>query len=285
MDSLRSLAITLGAAALSATLWSCGGRPEGVLSDKKAAEVMADMYVASAYSDASLSASPYDSARIKLALGVLESHGVTREQYDSTIMWYGRNMDEYEKLMGRVDKRLAARQKHLAGAEAAMVQNQGDNLWPYGPHAVISPLAASDMLTFSLDMPEVGSGDQLVWHMRTARPTGLQALLAAEYADGHATYVTSTGGMKPVLELTLQTDTGAQVTRVAGYVHISDRMSLPALIDSISLLRLPPDSAEMTRNLSLRRTLKPKANPAPRVPAPRRDSTDKDTTILKPGSK
>ncbi len=93
----------------------CSDRPKGILSEDKMVQVMVDLQIAEAY-ERSGDANEYlhGQNRELLGRGVLMEHGVTVEEMDSTIAWYGKNMDEYSKLYKKIDAELNKRQLKYA---------------------------------------------------------------------------------------------------------------------------------------------------------------------------
>lgn len=218
---------------------SCGNRPSNVLSEKKMVSLLADMEIAEAYVNTQGSSS--NDERIEIGKRVLQAHGVSEETLDTTLAWYGRNMDDYASLFDKVDKEIIKRQKKYSEMEGTTLKI-GDNLWPYGSHLVLSPLSGHDALSFSLSNPEMESGDLLVFSFFLPNNANVKSTLGVEYSDGHGEALYSNYSSKKKLNLELQTDTGRKVSRIFGIMHLKDIKDLPLYIDSISLETIPYDS-------------------------------------------
>lgn len=232
---------------VSMAVVSCGGRPEGVLSDDRMADLMADMQLAEAYSSLPSSGRGMTrEQRDSLGRGVLAANGITQAELDSSLSWYGRNMDTYTELYEKVDKRIAEKRKRLLN-DGIKEEADGDNLWPYPAHGIISGLASSDGYLFSITNPELVRGNALEWKMRVSPATSLNMMLGVEYADGSDTYVSRSFSSERKVELHLQTDTARDVRRVYGVMRVARVRDLPVFTDSISLQVLPLDSAEYYR--------------------------------------
>lgn len=220
---------------MASLLVSCNRRPPKVLSDGEMEDLLVDIEIAGAYSSRNVEYSS-DSMRLVLVNSVLEKHGVTREQLDSTMSWYGRNMDVYDKVMDKVDRRIASLQKSSASGADDL---SGDNLWPYMKHVLVSEEGDYNGLSFSLNSPEVETGGVVLWQMRFTPTPRLSALLGVEYDNGKKEYVEKLISGAKKVELELQTDTSLNVRRVFGNVSVIESASLPLWVDSISIKAIP----------------------------------------------
>ncbi|MDE6578684.1 MAG: DUF4296 domain-containing protein [Muribaculaceae bacterium] len=224
---------------------SCSNRPKEILDEKEMINLMADLQIAEAYSNMQSYSSESDKERYALARSVLASHGVTQEQLDTTLSWYGRNLDEYVELYAKVDKELIKRRKRLMKEEQKDNSgNDGFNLWEFGKNGVISPLANSDGWIISIPYPELEKGERLKWNMHLSEHADLSAVLGVEYEDGSGETSMFNRTSNKGTELLLQTDTAKVVKRIYGWIRVKERNILPLFADSIRLERLPFDSLE-----------------------------------------
>ncbi|MDE5874435.1 MAG: DUF4296 domain-containing protein [Muribaculaceae bacterium] len=215
------------------------------MSEKKMVSLMADLQLADAYSGMHYYGSDGEEQRLALARSVLSSHGVTQEQLDTTLAWYGRNMDDYSELFAKVDRELLIRKKRMMKEDASSANiMDGDNLWPYGKNGVISSLGLSNGWTISLPAPEMEKGERLRWAFHLAEYADYSAALGVEYTDGSGETTTLNRSGNVSFEMTLQTDTAKNVERIYGSFRLKNRNSLPLFADSIRLERLPFDSLE-----------------------------------------
>lgn len=229
---------------------ACIKRPKGVLSEKETVDLLVDMQLAEAYLNTS-GPTISDSLRNSLADGILLQHGVTREQLEKTLEYYGKNADEYYALFDKVNKRLDSRQKHLTGVMPEENLNE-NNIWPYSPFTMFLTNNSSDGLVFSLTGDAITPGDYLEWKMRLNNMSPADALLGVEYDDGSSTYSKKSVSGSRNVEIELQSDTGKVIKRVFGYFNVN-RSSLPVWADSIRLIKLPYDSVNyMKRNIQKR---------------------------------
>lgn len=221
-------------------LSSCVDRPEGVLSDRKMVPVVADMILAEAYGKETLSEN--EMTRQALVEYVLKKHGVSHEEFDSTMAWYGRNDDAYYEMCDLVEKELAAKRRKTEGQTS--IEEESSDLWPYSRQSMISVLSNSNAFDFSLPTTEVGRGERINLKLRMNNMVDGTALLGVEYDNGVRSYLTRQLGSSKRVDLTLQTDTGLVVNRIFGHFILSGADRLPLWLDSISLAKLPYDTMQ-----------------------------------------
>lgn len=222
---------------LSFFLTGCGGKKDkGVISEKELVALLTDLEIAEAYTTSSGSITSVQSRSI--GEGVLKAHGVTREQLDSTLSWYGRNADLYYELLKKVDKNIEKKQQLLARQQGA-VDEKGDksDLWRGLRGVRISENTLRKGIVFDISSPEIEKGDVLEWCFRTSGEVNANALLGVDYADGtsHSQRIPRYGDRR--FSLKLQTDSSKTVKRIFGYFQETDASALPVWCDSIRLLR------------------------------------------------
>lgn len=213
--------------------------------EKKLIALLSDLEIVDAYSrqaHPSL-AIPRDS----LGLAVLKKHGFTPEQLDSTLGWYGRNVDLYYELYGKVEHELDRRMAHLSNRQTEIEEEGKRNIWAGSPQASLNDLNVSEGLSFSISAPEIRPGEIVEWRMHPTEGS-VEMLLGVEYADGESSFSVSGMYMSDTSGMTLQTDTSRIVSRIFGLVRpLSLSRGQRILIDSISLDVLPMDSTRYFR--------------------------------------
>lgn len=222
----------------------CNDRPKDVLSDKEMIDLMADMQLAEGYADVAGSGRNYSSERFRLTEGVLAAHGVSRAQLDSTMLWYGKNIDDYNALFAGVDKELDKRRRTLLKDGGFPEEEEGVGLWPYSAHIVLSPLGDTDHIRFSiLPGEDTAKGDLITWKLRFNAMSEASGLLGVDYTDGASSLISRNLNGNQKVELKLQTDSSKSVSRIFGVMRVRNANSLPLFVDSISLTRSPLDSS------------------------------------------
>lgn len=231
------------------TLAGCSKRPKNIIKEDKMVEIMADLQIAEAY-ERNGKADPemHGVNRELLGRGILMNHGVSVEDMDSTLAWYGRNMDEYSQLYKKVDQRLAKMQLKYARA-AGESDNEGPStdLWPYGRHFVIDNNQLTDGIVVNIPVPELTAGDRLTWKMRTHGASERRMTLGVNYENGRTEIVNiKNNGAEPWIETSLQTDSIETVARIFAILNV-DNVSKRVFVDSIQLLHYPFNREEYNR--------------------------------------
>lgn len=229
---------------------ACSDRPENILSEDKMIDVMTDLQIAEAYDRSGASLQDNHGTRVEgIGLRVLKAHGVSEAEMDSTLTWYGRNMDEYAKLYKKVDERLAKQQqKYARAAGESESQNAGMDLWPYGRHLVADARSFTDGIVMSIQAEELVPGEKLTWKMRVQGMSSPQLTLGVDYSDGSSAIVKNAAYSSSLwIEAELQTDTVLDVSRIFGVVNFGpdDRR---VFVDSIQLTHQPRGNGEFDRS-------------------------------------
>lgn len=227
----------------------CSKRPKDIISEDRMVEIMSDLQIAEAYDrSGEAGADMRWQNREMLGRGVLLKYGVSLEEMDSTLAWYGRNMDEYAKLYKKVDENLAKRQLKYARA-AGESENSGPSadLWPYGRHFVVDDRSLADGIIADIPIPDLAPGDKIVWKMRTQGASARHITLGVDYEDGSSELVrTTNSSFDRWAETVLHTDTVLKVERIyasVGFDHSAPRV----FVDSVMLLHQPFNREEYFR--------------------------------------
>lgn len=227
---------------------SCRQRPKGVLSDGDMIEVLADLHIAQSYADQYPAQFATDSARKVLRQAVLQKHGITTVELDSSLSWYGRHIDRYTELYAKVEENLRKRrEKVVNGKSAVMAESSAENTYPLPRMVTFSPLAASEFYTFSFpaDQLEKGEGLLFKFHVLPREAGSPDFFLALEYDDKSATYTSSSlRTQNGSITAALRSDTLKSPARIYGYIRMRNNQGRYAWVDSLRLQRVPAAEVE-----------------------------------------
>lgn len=223
---------------------ACSRVPDGVIDQERMAALMADVRVADAV--VSVNTSDYRNPVDKLALkqAVLDRHGVTQAQFDSSLMWYGHNIGLYQDVTERSIELLEERMARLGSeATAAAMSIAGDSvdIWQTARLYTFTSKSPTRTLTFNLK-PDRNweSGDVYTWRARlVVPPANARWGVTAEYDDGAVEIVsnnmsTSTPGKR---EITIFTDSTRRAVSVSGWMELTPGGDGPVVVDSVELVR------------------------------------------------
>ena len=228
---------------------SCSQRPKGVLNREDMAQLLVDIHIGESVVENNFRLYGTDSARSVLRQSIYAKHGVTAEQVDSSMMWYGRNMDQYIEVYDRVteilnDKILAAQEQ--AGATATDISGQtfsfeGDSVdvWSDIRYRRLSKNMPSNYIYFSIPSDRNWEkGDAYELRSKLMGGKGMaEAVITAEYHDGTREYVTTRMSGDGWNSLKLVLDSARTPFNVAGHIYYEPQNGEVAFIDSISLTR------------------------------------------------
>lgn len=221
---------------------SCGNRPSNVLGEDEMVSLMVDMELAESYTATQASFSKNEE-RLEMGQRVLSAHGVTPETLDTTLAWYGRNLDEYSALFEKIDKEINRRRDiYMDNPEAA--QKNRFTLWPYPQHLVLSKLSGFKDFTFSFETPEMEKGELIRFQFSSASSTDINGILGFEYIDGSGEAMSSNVKGNKKFEIDLQSDTAKIIKRIYGIVSFPNERDYPIYLDSLTIVREPFDSLQ-----------------------------------------
>ena len=99
--------------ALALSLTSCDRTPNGVLSKNEMANLIVDLELADAYIDSHIYDFTDDSSKQVLKQSIFKKHGITQQDYDSSLVWYAHNMEDYTKAYDKAIGKLKERYDKL----------------------------------------------------------------------------------------------------------------------------------------------------------------------------
>ncbi len=260
---------------LALSVFACGRTPGGVISTSKMADLIVDLQLAEAYIESHGAEFGNDSTKLVLKQSIFKKHGISQQEYDSSLVWYAHNMEEYNRAYDKAVKKLKNRYDKLdvtgnEGPSEMIAEGvpQGApthnpvprNAGPAGPHAkkfntdakadtfdmwqgrrdyVLTQGARRGFITFDLP-PDAckQSGDRYQLAYRLARcGNEFKVGLAVDYTDGATSQITRGTNSDGWVMVDLQSDTARQVRRIYGYVSYNMKPGHVAVVDSLMLLR------------------------------------------------
>ena len=223
---------------------ACNRVPDTVIQPDDMAELMADVRVADAVIAVNQAQYNAPGTREALRQAVFDRHGITKEQFDSSLVWYGHNMNLYQDVADRTIEILEARMERVNGvvAEAALsVAGDSVDVWQRPSALIVNDFSPSQYITFNLAADRNWErGDFFTWNVRLAvPPVSASWSMTAEYSDGTVETVISS---LDVTELNRQsmaffTDTTRTAVALSGWLYLATEGHRPVVVDSLSLTR------------------------------------------------
>lgn len=226
---------------------ACSKMPAGILSEKEMVTVMADVSLAEVMITGDYNAYSKEGAKEALFLSVFQKHHITKAQYDSSMVWYGRNIDIYMRVCDAVLAELKRRKNALGDIQpdAGPVEDKDSvNIWTRRDYVVFQKNNPGYGVYFDYT-PGRGylSGSQFVFSMNVwgVMPDMSHypvVRLSLEQQDTTTTVIEkiTKDGLFEMLATSVPTK---RVRRVYGYIHFDDRNNdyHKIYIDSIRLTR------------------------------------------------
>lgn len=236
---------------LAFTVLSCTTVPEYVIPPDEMADLLADLHVGESYADANFADYSTDSARMLIKQSVVEAHGYTLKDLDTSFMWYGHNLKTYREVYDNTLEKLNRRLEDLGSApmklrpDTAAPQDSVDE-WEYSPRLNFNARQPTPYVTFDLKKtPEWKTGDSFTWRAKvTNAPDIIKFDITAHYSDGTFEVLTTRMGGDGWHETTFFMDSTRMPEEVHGSIDIPlpDDKSAGIYLDSIQLIRKPLDA-------------------------------------------
>lgn len=227
-------------------LAACGSEPSGVIPQDDMAELLADIHEGEAVVDINFRQYTDDSARLAIRQAILKKHDVTAEEFDSSLMWYGHNLDVYKNVYDNVitileERQQQAQEEARKAGEQLIAAGDSVDVWTR-PHSLIFEKQRTGdcvLLTFSYPADsEMKVGDCYYWRlMMLNSKEPAEAFIAVDYKDGSGEYQMQRAMPETLLNLTLQTDSIREPSRVYGYLRYNMASEKCVFVDKISLSR------------------------------------------------
>lgn len=218
-------------------LSGCSRHPEGVLSESRMADLLADMELAQAYGDMAQGAVRTEDDRKRIRQQVLKDNSVTEKELECSLDWYGMNMDKYIKLQDKVASILRKRMADVVGGQGAEFES-GSGLWPYPQMIRTFANASVNAMNFSIKPDGIEKGDAIELSGYIVQPMqGIRLLLGVDYTDGAASFITRSlnGGR---FSASLQTDSTRSVKRIFARLKMDGLDTSECMIlDSLFMMR------------------------------------------------
>ena len=210
---------------------SCSRVPSHIISERKMRGVLYDMLIGEAIIELKIDSFPTDNDRQAVFNAIFAKHHLTKAEYDSSLIWYGKHLDIYMDVYKLVLKDV--NNKYVALGEMKPVALSGDissqdsvDIWVFKRYDVFKSDVAFNTLTFDIVPAEpysAGSSYLLmlsVWGLPTDLKHNPVIHLHAVQADTIISVRTDIEG-DGLHQAMLNTLSDRQVMRIYGYVSLN----------------------------------------------------------------
>lgn len=133
---MRNTVLNISLLLLAALMMlSCDRTPGGVLSVNDMADLIVDLQLAEAYIDNNISEFTSDSSKQVIKQSIFKNHGISQQDYDSSLVWYAHNMEEYVKAYDKAVGKLKDKQEKLnkSSNNGGNMNNRAESILAEGP--------------------------------------------------------------------------------------------------------------------------------------------------------
>ncbi len=236
--------------------------PDDIIKPDKMEALLYDYHLAQAMSTDAGS----DYKRKLYAEYVFEKHGVTKAEFDSSMVWYMRYPNKLYKMYGSLHDKMVAEVDVLSGENSgatasAVLQNylNGDtvNLWQNMTMELLSATSLRNTTHFAFETDttyKLGDSITFLADVMFISPQGKNikqsayAAMILEYAD--STYSSSSQRIEASgsYSIAVERNLDSEISNIYGYIYYTDNDSLyesRMLLGGISLMRIHADEDEM----------------------------------------
>jgi len=244
-------------------LAACNNRPEYVIDEDKMTDLLVDVHMSEGLLDlqgAQLGGERKNYGQEVMAAVLLE-HGVTRAQYDTSLVWYSQNLKKliriYKNVDAELDRRITSWNVLASQQRSLILPIDGDNVdvWALDRAFLMDETRLSHSYSWQIPTDSCFlEGDTVRWKLHIYNQPKGQAFIASmallssnkvynvdQYLDG-----VSTGAIDKdsTVVLTLAADKDVKISKMVlsmNQIHSSlpDSVTLaPTLIDSLELYRI-----------------------------------------------
>lgn len=237
---------------------SCDKAPGYVIGESDMVDLLVDIHQSEALIDMYPEQFGSDSAKMLLKQSVFKAHNVTAEKFDTSMVWYSRNMAVYSDVYDRVIKRLEDSRNDYETKSGKVItathrrgggrsyKDFGDtaDIWSLGRQLILTANMGKNILPFSYaSNQETQLGDKYLLRLKSLSNNGnVNAFVGVEYIDGSVTFIERLASKEGWNEFSIQSDSLKRVKRMFGYIKFDVRKKrYLCYVDSIMLLRVHLD--------------------------------------------
>ncbi len=230
---------------LSALVVSCDRTPDYVIPHDDMVELLVDIRTGEGVVDVNRREFGRDSMVRALKQSILMKHGVTQQQFDTSLVWYGHHLEEYLKVCDDVIARLEGKIEEMnlagAGSSSMSVSAAGDSVdvWPGARRRLFASVYPSQFISFVIRRDDnTDPGDIYSWRMKMDNVMSRVVwTVAADYTDGTSEYITGSADGNGWNRIQFATDSIKEISRIYGSMAFAPRQGDVYYVDSIELVR------------------------------------------------
>ncbi|MEG0949808.1 MAG: DUF4296 domain-containing protein [Bacteroidales bacterium] len=230
---------------------ACNQVPDGVLNRKQMENVLYEVHVAEGIMEEYPAQYRTPESKQQLLATVFYDNGITKAEFDSSMVYYGAHLDQYMKIYQKVTERLNAQKdiatNALTAYERSLQTPPGDSvdIWKKPAERILDPALLATASVFEIKGDSnFHADDRLIWNMRFNNlPVDSLGYVYVSFGADIKDSILQTTGLPAhdgwfTLELNIPKMNSND--RIFGSVALISRkqsLATPVYIDSISLMR------------------------------------------------
>lgn len=223
----------------------CSDIPENVLSEDDMVDLLVDIHKGEAFVEINRNKYYNDSLKKTVRQSILLKHGVSEAEFDSSLVWYGYNINEYVELYDEVIAKLSEQDEEILaeakkqGETVSVAAGDSVNMWMKSDLRVLSKLFGDTAISFNaVSDNNFKKGDNFVLQFRLHDSNVLaRILIAVDYKDGKTEYIYREQTKEGWNRLRFQSDSTKEVNRVYSLVKFHLKEKETSFMDSIGFIR------------------------------------------------
>lgn len=219
--------------------------PDNVLNKKDMTSLLIDIHKGESVVELQRGYFPSDSMKKMVKQSILQKHGVSQAQLDTSFVWYGNHIEDYIEIYDEVIANLEEDLKSVKGRKGASpIFAEGDSIdiWPLSHTYKLASQDSLQNIVFKIEKDSTwkqGDNYTLQFKLMNSRQNIplVKAILYADYDDGRVEFRPTSSVSRNWLKVRLVTDSLAKPDVVYGSISYQFEPGEVVYLDSISLVR------------------------------------------------
>lgn len=245
-------------------LLSCSETPAGVIEPHEMARLLIDIHKSESVIE--LNRRDYRDDSIKMAIeeAVYSRHKIDKEQFDSSLSWYGHHIEEYMKVYDEVIEQLQydIEQTEAIASKVQMIAiGDSADTWSSSSRITINGYSPQKDLFMELFQDETWEkGDNYTMNLKLINSLSpIKIVLGVEYEDGQLEWIENSLNDPGKYSFTFISDSTKTMRKVFGLMDIEPQNMETIFLDSISVMRTRSNRENYSRRYSQKKLI-PKIN-------------------------
>lgn len=223
----------------------CNKLPDNVLDKKEMTALLVDIHKGESVVEMQRGYYPTDSMKKMVKQSILQRHGVSQAQLDTSFVWYGNHIEDYIEIYDEVISNLEGELRTVKGRKGASpIFAEGDSIdiWPLSHTYKLAEKDSLQNIVFKIDKDSTwkhGDNYMLQFKLMNSRQNvpKVKAVVYADYEDGRVEFRPTSSVSRNWVKVRLVTDSLVKPSVVYGSISYDFEPGEVVYMDSVSLVR------------------------------------------------